>query len=75
MKKKYNILCMTETHHRYEKLVENELISFIQMREKNQRKGGGLQILMRENRSVEFEVRIKNEETRRSGRCAGNHRR
>ena len=27
---------MTETHHRYKRLVENERVSFTQMKEKNQ---------------------------------------
>ena len=61
--KEYNIVCMTETHHRYERIIEKELTSFTQMREKNKRKGGGLQILMRENKRVEFEKKKrKNEE-------------
>ena len=34
---------MTETHHRYERIIEKELTSFTQMRQKSQRKGGGLQ--------------------------------
>ena len=62
--KEYNIICMTETHHRYERIIEKELTSFTQMREKNKRKGGGLQILMREDKRVEFEKKKrKNEES------------
>ena len=60
--KEYNVICMTETHHRYDKQKENELISYTQMRDKNKRKGGGLQILMRDNKHVEFEERKKKNE-------------
>ena len=54
---------MTETHHRYEKLDVSNLTSYTQMRKKNKRHGGGLQILMRDSKGVEFEEkRQKNEE-------------
>ena len=71
--KEYNVVCLTETHHRYEKQYVGDLTSFTQMRTKNKRKGGGLQILMRDSKSVDFEkLKRKNEEILEiEGTCFG----
>ena len=54
----YNILCLTETHHTYEKFVVDEnLENFSAMRKEGERKGGGLKILMEKSKNVDFEIK------------------
>ena len=69
----HNIVCMTETHHRYEKMDVSKLTSYTQMRKKNERKGGGLQILMRDCKGVDFEEKkqINEEILEIEGKCFG----
>ena len=64
---------MTETHHRYEKLDVSNLTSYTQMRKKNERGGGGLQILMRDCKGVEFEKKkqVNEEILEIEGTCFG----
>ena len=72
-KKVHNIICMTETQNRYEKVDVSDLISYTQMRRDNKRKGGGLQIIMRDCKGVDFEeMKQKNEEILViEGKCFG----
>ena len=51
----YNILCMVETHLKYEKfpIDMNKLHNFNTMREDGDKKGGGLKILMEKTKKVE----------------------
>ena len=73
-KNDFNILCITETHHRWEKIhIDKKLENFTSMREEKERKGGGLQILMRKDKKVNF---IKNKSISREildieGKCYG----
>ena len=71
--KVHNIICMTETQNRYEKVDVSNLISYTKMRKKNKRKGGGLQIIMRDCKGVDFEEeKQKNEEILViEGKCFG----
>ena len=71
--KVHNIICMTETQNRYEKVDVSNLISYTKMRNKNKRKGGGLQIIMRDCKGVDFEEeKQKNEEILViEGKCFG----
>ena len=64
---------MTETHHRYEKMDVSNLTSYTQMRKENERKGGGLQILMRDCKGVDFEEKkqINEEILEIEGKCFG----
>ncbi|CAL4079479.1 unnamed protein product, partial [Meganyctiphanes norvegica] len=77
--RKYNIVCLTETHHHWERIyIDDKLDNFSSMREERNRennikKGGGLKILMEKNKSSEFEK--KRSESREileiEGKCFG----
>ena len=53
--KEYNILCLTETQQKKEKVkISNGLYNYKAMRESNDKGGGGLQILGRKDNRVEW---------------------
>ncbi|CAL4162554.1 unnamed protein product [Meganyctiphanes norvegica] len=60
-KRNYNILCLTETHHNWERLyIDENLENFSAMRDirdktKGIKKGGGLKILMEKDKNMDFE--------------------
>ena len=54
--KEYNIICLTETHQKVEKVcVGDGLFNHLMMRESNDKKGGGLQIMGINNDQVSLE--------------------
>ena len=54
--KEYNIICLTETHQKTEKVKIGEgLFNHLMMREFNDKKGGGLQIIGIQNEQVNLE--------------------
>ena len=58
MNEEYNILCLVETHHKWGRLeIAEGLENFTAMRELRDKKGGGLQILMRKHEQVIMEER------------------
>ena len=72
----YNIVCITETHQTCNDInINDKLMCYTKMREgfENERLGGGLMILMRENPKVDMEeVKVKSEEVMIiEGKCFG----
>ena len=54
--KEYNIICLTETHQKTEKVkIGDGLFNHLMMREINDKKGGGLQIMGIQNEQVNLE--------------------
>ena len=61
--KHINILCLTETKNTYDKVKLGEgLISFSTRRNENDRKGGGIQVIMPKIKQLKFK-KIKNDNT------------
>ena len=70
----YRILCLTETHHKWKKIETSEgLESFTKMRKVEDKKGGGLQILMKKHKQVNFAKRksMNRDILEIEGRCFG----
>ena len=58
MNEEYNIMCLVETHHKWSRLeIAEGLENFTAMRELRDKKGGGLQILVRKHEQVIMEER------------------
>ena len=50
-----HIVCLTETQHKQEKIqFEDSIVSINQMRERKDKKGGGLMILYKKNKKIEL---------------------